>query len=352
MSEENNEAKVDFDQQADAILDNAVVGDPSESSSENEPESTSGKEPGQEESAGAEPEKTEQIKTVEADESLSVEDKIAKVKEILGEDEEAVDAYIKEKGYHNDPAWQKREELISKLRKESEAKAEMSEEDRTALDEFKTFRNSPEYIKTSMKSQGYTDEAIAKKLQESGFETESNPEDDVALVVEKLGVNLDAMSPTEKSNTMANIRDVVKIAEVLVNDRLSKILPKELGPLQEHIQARDQESSANAVTETMKSTVEKEGVLDFKKDIEPALNKFMDDNPDALQQDVFDHFKAINHSLTIDRLKIGKSQIDRDGKRGQVRHNVPVSSSPAGLPEKTGNFDKDADAFFDTIPSL
>ena len=43
----------------------------------------------------------------EAKSESSPEDKLAKIKEILGDDEKAIDAYIKSKGYHTDPAWQK-----------------------------------------------------------------------------------------------------------------------------------------------------------------------------------------------------------------------------------------------------
>ena len=103
-----NEAKT-FDQIADEVLDKEEKETLSETSTEKKPEGEEAKAP---DTATAEVEKTEQVKAVEADASLSVEEKLAKVKEILGEDEKAIDAYIKQKGYHTDTAWIKQRELI------------------------------------------------------------------------------------------------------------------------------------------------------------------------------------------------------------------------------------------------
>ena len=100
---------------------------------------------------------------------------------------------------------------------------------------------------------------------------------------------------------------------------------------------------------TMKETIKREGILDFEKDIEPVINKFMDDNHDATQQDVVDHFYKINHTLSVERLKKGKKQGERDEKKTDLRQNIPVSTGGKGLPAKTGDFDKDADAFLNQV---
>lgn len=339
MAEQIQEAK-DFDSIANTLLDEVGNDTQTESSTDNKQED------GQEkaEATGAEPEKTEQVKAIEKDTSLSVEEKIAKVKEILGDDEKAIDAYIKQKGYHNDPAWQKQRELIEKLKKEGT----LSDEDKQALDEFKKYRSSPEYIKETMKSQGYTQDTIDKKLQESGFEVKPKPQDDVNLVVEKLGLNLDNMDSESKASVLANISDVSRIVDVIIQDRLNKVLPKELGPVKEHIDSMTKTDNASRLVSTMKESVKTEGILDFEKDIDPLLNKFMDENPDATQQDVFEHFKSINHSLTVERLKTGKKKEERDDKKSNLRQNIPFSGASKS-PTKTGSFEKDADAFLDSV---
>src|SRR3990167_8011594 len=131
MPEEQTEAK-DFDSRADSFLDELEKETPTDSSPENKPDETTE----DAKTSGAEPAKTEQVKAVEADTSLSAEEKIAKVKEILGDDLKALDAYVKAKGYHNDPAWQKQREIIEKQSKELAVKSSLNEEDAKALKEW------------------------------------------------------------------------------------------------------------------------------------------------------------------------------------------------------------------------
>ena len=344
MPEDSNEAK-DFDSVADEILNKVGDENPADSSSANKSEES---ESNIAKAAGAEPEKTEQVKAVEDDESLSVEEKIAKIKEIIGNDEKALDAYIKQKGYHNDPAWQKQREIIERLKKESEAKSILSEEDKIALSEFKKFRSSADYIQNSMKAQGYTQEAIDKKLQESGFEVKSSPQDDVKLVVEKLGLNFDNYNPDEKSVIMANISDTAKIFNVLFEDKFGKILPQKLAPIEEKFSSIEKTENSSKIIRSMQEIVKSDNVLDFNKDIEPALNKFLDENPDANQTDVFEYFKQLNHKLTVERLRVGKKKEERDEKKTNLRQNLPFSSGKQAL-KKSGNFEEDADAFLNSV---
>src|SRR3990167_3674184 len=159
MPDEQIEAK-DFDQVADMHLAELEKETPSDSSTEIKPKGDTETA----ETTETEAAKSEKVKEVEGDGTLSPEDKIAKIKEILGDDEKAIDAYIKSKGYHNDPAWQKQRELIDKLKKESGGKSVLSDEDKAALAEFKQWRSTPDYIQQTMKAQGYTQEAIDKKL--------------------------------------------------------------------------------------------------------------------------------------------------------------------------------------------
>ena len=339
MAEQQTEAK-DFDTIADAYLSKGEE-TPSEPSSAEQTEDSQN----QAEATGAEPEKTEQVKAIEADKSLSVEAKLAKVKEILGDDEKALDAYIKQKGYHNDPAWQKQREIIEKLKQEG--KQSLSQEDKTALEEFKKFRNSAEYIQSSMKTQGYTQEAIEKKLQEAGFNVPAKSQDDVQLVIDKLGIEINDMSEKDRINLKANVSDVVKIADILINDRLSKVLPKELEPVKNSINVAEAEKNANKMYSQMRDSIKNDGILDFDKDIEPVLNKFLDDNPDATLQDLNEHFKDMSKKMSIERLKTGKKKEERDEMKSNLRQNIPMSGSRPGNLKKTGDFEKDADAFLE-----
>lgn len=338
MVDVNTEAK-DFDTVADELLDKAETETPSESSTEIRPEDHSND---TDVTTGTEPAKTEQVKKVEEDGSLSVDEKMAKIKEILGEDQDAIDAYVKAKGYHTDPAWVKQRELIDKLKKESEAKEALSEKDKAELAKI---RSSREYIQTSMKEEGYTQEAIDKKLKEAGFNVETKTEDDLQFILDKTGTKKESLA----ANQLDQIEDIIKITKLLIQKEMSNILPKELAPVKDHLSELAKEKGASVVMNTIKDTVKTEGILDYAKDIEPALNKFLDENPDATQQDVLEHFKSINHSLSVERLKTGKRKDERDEKKLNQRQNISTVRTPSGVLEKTKDFDKDADAFLDAV---
>jgi hypothetical protein len=337
----NKEAVEDFDSAADKILDDLEKGTPADSSTADKPE---GEETKTSETETAEVSKTEKVKEVEADTSLSVEEKIAKIKEILGDDEKAIDAYIKEKGYHKDPAWQKQREIIDRLKKE-QAKGALSDEDKALLADVKKVTSSREYIETSLKSQGFTQDAIDKRLQEAGFDIKAKPQDDLELIAKELNIDTSKLSPAQKDD----ISDIAKIVDILFKDRINKILPNQLKPIQEHLGQINQEASASKVINTMREIIKKDGVLDFEKDIEPEINKFLDANPDSTQADVLAHFKEINHSLTIERLRLGKKKDERDIKKTNLRQISGGGGGEVTVPAKTGDFDKDADALLDSL---
>ena len=342
---ESNEAneiiEQSLDENQDAFLDNLDRENPSASSAENKPE---GEEATTDKTSTAEVEKTEQVKAVEADASLSVEDKIAKIKEILGDDEKAIDAYIKEKGYHNDPAWIKQRELINRLKQEN-TKGALSAEDKALLADVKKVTSSREYIETSLKSQGFTQDAIDKRLREAGFDIAEKPQDDLNLIAQ--GLNIDPAKFTQAQKD--DISDIVKIADIIFKDRMNKVLPNQLKPIQEHLGNINKETSANKIVNTMKEAVKTEGILDFEKDIEPEVNKFLDANPDATQADVLSQFKEINHRLSVERLKTGAKKQERDTKKGDLRQITSGGGEGGVLPAKTGDFNKDADTFFDHL---
>jgi len=220
----------------------------------------------------------------------------------------------------------------------------MSAEDKKALEDFKKVTSSREYIETSLKAQGFKQEVIDQKLREAGFDVAEKPADDLALIAQ--GLNIDPAKFTQAQKD--DISDIVKIADIIFKDRMNKILPNQLKPIQEHLGNINKETSANKIVTTMQETVKTEGILDFAKDIEPEINKFLDANPDATQADVLSHFRELNHRLSVERLKTGKKKEEREIKKGDLRQ-LSTGGEAGAIPAKTGDFDKDADAFLDNL---
>ena len=86
------------------------------------------------------------------------------------------------KEFHKHPAWQrimKERDEAKKLLEETKKMVLPKEE----IEKFNQTISSPEYIRNSMKSQGYSDEAIDRKLGELGHKVEPKPQDDLQLVL-------------------------------------------------------------------------------------------------------------------------------------------------------------------------
>ncbi len=335
---EKVEAPKTFDEKFDKEFDNLEKPSAPEKDTEEKPE----------ESPTAEVDKTEEIKKVDEDVSLSVEDKIEKIKEILGDDEKAVEAYVKQRGFHTDPAWIKQREQIDRL-KTQVSKGALTEEQEAQLDDFNKVTSSPEYIQLSMKQKGFTQDAIDAAFREKGFKVPEKAGDDVELIMRKLNID----PKTVDEGLRATITDVAKIVRVLQDETLGKKLPEALKPLQDHQEKVDREEGSRKMIQTMQDVVKKEDILDYKKDIEPEINKFMDEHekdPNFTQDDILDHFHKLNHKLSLERMRTGKKKVERDESKGNLRQNKPRSPAPdLSKVEKTGNFDKDFDAAADAI---
>ena len=250
------------------------------------------------------------------------------------------------KEFHKHPAWQRimkeRDAHAAKLKEfEETSKTGLSQ---TEIDEFRKVTSSPEFIRTRMESQGYKQEAIDSELRRMGHTVQERPGDDVALVTSKLG--LDPKSIDE--NLRATIGDYAKIARVIFQDAMGKVLPEQLKPLQEAQAQQAQKQSALDIAKQMEKTITAEGILDFEEDIQPAMNEFLDKNPNATQEDAANYFREVNHTLSIERLKSGKRKEKRDVVKKDLRSQKSgVQLDPSKAPARTGNDDKDIDSFLD-----
>ena len=196
-----------------------------------------------------------------------------------------------------------------------------------------------------MKSEGYKQEAIDAELKRRGFDVESKTQDDVELVIKNLGLDPKGID----DNTKATISDIAKVFDVLYKDRIGKTLPDSLKPLQEGLTNITRKDNAQKLTSRMKSLVSEEGVLDFDKDISPAISEWLGQNPKATQEDVFSQFLLVNHQLSLERLKTGKKRADNQEVKKGLRSNMRPLVATGEKPKKTGEFHEDADSFLDSI---
>ena len=217
------------------------------------------------------------------------------------------------------------------------------------IEEFKKVTSSPDYIRFSMKNQGYTEDAINSKLKELGHQVVEKQENGLDLVLNRLGVDINKLDDYGKNYVNTQVSDMIKVADILIQDRLSKILPNQIQPLQEALQTNAQERAASEVLDRITSIIETEGVLDLEKDIAPILDKFMEDNPKATQKEIYEYFERENHKLTLERMRQGKKKESREeSKKGLRSQKEGPRVSLEGV-KKTGKFDEDANAVLDAL---
>lgn len=304
MTDDKQTTEMTAEQQVDSALDEHYGKEqdtPQESSPESEPEVT------------------------ETDTEESSEDTTSKKSDEESEKETEVP-----KEFHKHPAWQR----IMKERDEARKSAEetkVPQDVLAKLEEFNKIASSPEYIQTSMKAQGYTQEAINQRLQQLGHQPPTGQQDNVQLILSKLNVDPNILTPEQKSY----VSDIAKIADVLFQEKINQILPNQLKPIQETLDTMKQSAQGERLYEDMVKTVGTEGILDFKTDIEPALGRYMEENPKATQAEIREAFRDINHQLSIERLRTKGKKEARDEKKKELRQNSPGQTlNPGEMPKR------------------
>jgi hypothetical protein len=300
---EAKESAIDLDAKVEELYGE---GESSTSKKEPEPEGTetpSEKGEGKPEGEGEE----------QSQEDKAILEKLTKISEILGDDEKAIDAYIKEKGFHEHPAWKRQRELLDKYKQQGA----VSDEDKNVIESVKKLTSSPEGIRLLMKHDGYTDEAINKRLRELGHDVPASKEDDFSFILKQLGVDVSQLTDEQKDYVNTYVADVVKIAGMLIDRKLETAFPEKLKPFQENLKTLTRDRAAAKYSAEMEDIVSKEGVLDFEKDIAPKIEEYIDSNPETSQEDVMKYFVELNHDLVIERLKTEKRKEVRDEEKNK-----------------------------------
>lgn len=270
--------------------------------------------------------------------------------ELSKEEQEKADKDVEEGKlpFHKHSAWikqrkqgEEKDTVIAELQKSAVPKE--------TLDKIDKVINSRAYIQSDLESQGKSKEFIAKTLEEKGFEVEAAPKkNDLDIVAEGLGTTVEQL---EKEGTKDAATSIAKIVSIMLKNSSKDFVTKdEIAPLEKNSAVTSQKELARTMMSEMKEAVEVDKELDFVEDVLPILNKFMEDNPNAEQPDVKKHFDKVYPRMVIDRLKGGKRQEARDGKKGELRQDTGKAGVKINPKlKKTGNFEEDSDSFFANI---
>lgn len=277
---------------------------------------------------------SEDVKETESTKEVS-EDTTSQKSEETTEEEEVP------KGFHEHPAWQRILKERDEARAALEEKGKADPDLQAQLEDFKKVTSSREYIEASMRSQGYTQEAIDRRLSEAGYEVDSKAEDDVGLVIRELGLDPNHLNGEYRATSKEFVDNVVRVADVLIKNRLSKELPKVVDPITQRLQKYDARTSAKEIVDSMQSELKKEGILEWKE-VESDIHKFMDDNPQTTQEAVYQHFRNVSREKSFEKLRRENRQEDRNDKKKSLRSNKStVETGPTEITQQAGESDDD-----------
>lgn len=192
------------------------------------------------------------------------------------------------------------------------------------MTEWQSQLNRPEIVKARMKDEGYTEEAINAKLRSMGVDVPDSKPDVFQLLRSKMGINVDTLD----ANNRGVIEDVGRIVDLLIDDRMSRVLPGQIAPIEKQLTEISRKTEARELIKSMRDTVTEEGILDFEKDITPEIGKYISANPSATQTDLAHEFDRINHRLAMERLKLKDKKDVRDGKKEVLKDKQVEGAAP------------------------
>lgn len=197
------------------------------------------------------------------------------------------------------------------------------------LSQFQKVTSTPEFVKTQMKAEGYTEEAINRRLKDMGVDVPDVRPDVFGLIKSKMGIDPESFTPEYRQG----LSETEKVIDLILEDRLSRILPGQIAPLEKTLTEMTRKAHSQELLKSMRDTTAKEGILDFDKDVVPAIEKFIDANPRATQEDLKAEFIRLNHDMALDRLRTKGKKEDRDVKKDVLKGKTVEggSSKPVGF---------------------
>lgn len=318
--DKQQEAEKSVDETMDKILDEAEGKEKPAESSSNSEEKPEEKEPEKEAKAGGEPDPEK--KEAEATEDTDIPSE-----------------------FHKHKAWIKLQDRAKAAEEKlAEQGGTMSEEDKALLENVKELTNSRQFLKDKYEREGFKEDVVTKKLADAGFkDAEEGTKTDLEIAAKALNLNVEDLSEEAK----ADITSLAKISRAMMSEDLNRILPAILNPISEKVAGLTGRDEGIKIHEDFVDKVGKDGLLNYEKDLAPDISKFLDDNPEATQQDVAKFQQDTYHSKLVLYQNAVKNKDERDNKVEGNRPGGEGSAVKTGLPDKTGDFEKDANAFLD-----
>lgn len=247
------------------------------------------------------------------------------------------------KGFANHPAWMKREAKL----KEAEEKLKRFEADNSS---YSKLLDDPAVYKKYLMAKGYSEEAIKTHFREKGIQDEApkagnlpaKGELDEAICA-KLGWDINRLNADQR----VYLKDQVRLTEALLEEKMGAFerkLDERIKPYEDMRLANEQSKKLNSDFRQVAQMAQEEFSAEYAKDpayfkkvIEPAMDKILDDYdakhlpyPDAVSL-----YEKATRQLLRENLSARGRQEVRDEKKLNARPLVPGSNptNGAGIPK-------------------
>lgn len=168
----------------------------------------------------------------------------------------------------------------------------------------------------------------------------------LSIIAEKKGLDLETIDKGQ----LAYIKDLVDLAETVADLKAEEKLNKRLGPVEQVMRQTQAREQATKQIESAKEFATKYG-LDWAKDIQPALNKTLDEldqsDPDCKNPfNLNDWIK--DHALQIisERSRLQGRQDERDKVKSGLKPLTPGATGPTkSTQNRVPSFRSDPDGF-------
>lgn len=214
-------------------------------------------------------------------------------------------------------------------------------------EQYSKLLDDPQVYAKWLKQQGYSDAHINQALAEKGFQTPQNKLDAeksseamavAEMVCAKLGWDITRLTPEQK----AYVQDSVSLNMAVIEDRVSSILDKRLGPIEQMSNEMSQQKQFNSEeSEVLKLASTEFPDVSWEEVIKPAISKFLGeldekDPKRTIQLSYEDiYYRATRPLLRELELSKGRQEV-RDKNKANARPLGTGTATKSGEPVSKG----------------
>lgn len=261
-------------------------------------------------------------------------------------------------GFRNHPAWMSREQKL----KETQGKLKELE---TSNSVYSRLLDDPLVYRKYLETQGFSKEEIGQALAERGIEDESpkqetpkdqsnapGPYEIANKVCKNLGWDMSRLNQEQKDY----LKDQILLTQELFNTFVGPALESRLKPVESFVREQAVNREVSRGYEEAKSLAKEEFPnLDWEKDIEPAMHKYLDDldkrDPKGrIKIDTLTLYEKATRQILKEKKESVARQEDRNDLKKNARPLVPGSQAQrTGSPTKGKSVKETAENFLTSI---